>query len=706
MATSANALYVLRLVLGGVRRRAFAPSSTRAFSDFNSAPGYAEPPSFLEADEGEYAEAAEFLPDREATESPPVPWPTVFSHGAPRPHRSQPCDIVARLVASNKLSAARKVVDELAALHTPVQHRKIYLGPAIACLQPTDEGRRDFLFWMGLYPARGATPNLIPLRREWEPIAHRILAESIDDAAFLTDFLELAGRKGLLNVILPIFVAPITAILPPHESEAAIARAIASYRATCRPKSTSSLGRTLAALTDSQTGIWWNKYLRALAIAEYHDNAIALLHSPPSGVRFDSWTRAMVLGEDMTKQRRADVAMAHQYGLMKKAKRADALAALIDDPPPSRRMLAKYLARVLDRTQRDLPPVSELADTQRLLLQERPELLGALYRKFTAHIGDGPVRGSSVRHAWWAHAEMLRHARAGDHAEAVRTFRRRFLWVGLPPTSVGGVDASRAPRRLPNKRIICSLIPSILAPMSPAERAAYRAAYYAPSRRLSPSLKPNQYTHLAFVRAETLAGGPTAAMEVVQNIVEVGMDPGLPAWSALLLSLMGRGDVDAALHLLDSMERRAPFGTETRRMPAPSGRTYAGLVRIAVKHGRIGVAADLMRRYQKHAELVDGELESIEGFLAHEKRRDRTPEEIAVEKRNQGSLIRELDRLEGDDVKPRIRMLFERQRRKGGKEKEGEEKEDEEKGDKVTDENGGEEKVMGEQGEEDKSAFA
>ncbi|BEI92293.1 uncharacterized protein CcaverHIS019_0411130 [Cutaneotrichosporon cavernicola] len=667
MATSANALYVLRLVLGGVRRRAFVPARTRTFSDSSSMPGHAQPQSFLEADDGEYAAADEFLPDRVATEAAPVPWPTVFEHGARRPRQAQPCDIVARLVASEKFGSARKVVDELTALHTPVQHRKIYLKPALACLEPTDEGRRGFLFWMELYPARGATPNHSVLRKEWAPIVHRVLAENIDNPAFLIEFFELSGRKGLLNVVLPIFVAPLASVLPPHQSEEAVSRAIAAYRATCRPKSDSKVGRNLASLTDIQTELWWNKYIRALAIVEHHEPAAALLHSPPSGVRFQSWARAMVLGEDMSKQQRADAA--RSQGSQGGPRRDGDLWQLIDNPAPGRenRELAKHLERVLDRTQNDLPHVGTLADTQRLLLRLRPELLGALERWFTEPSRDSLVEddGTSIRHQWWAHAEVLRHARDGDHVEAVRTFRRHFLWVGLPPTNVGTGEIEKRPRRLPNKRIVCSILPSILALLSPAERATYRKAFYASFRSLAPTLWPNQFTHLAFVRIEAYTGGPTAATEAMQNIVEAGLNPGLPAWTALLLSMMGRGDTEAALHLLNSMERRAPL-TETRRMPPPTGRTYAGLVRVAAKHGHISVAAALLRRYQKHGES-GGELGSLEAFFGNVKRRSRTPEELAEEKRSQAAVLRELDRLDGDDLKSRIQVLFERKRGHGNK---------------------------------------
>ncbi|GMK56832.1 hypothetical protein CspeluHIS016_0306720 [Cutaneotrichosporon spelunceum] len=677
MATSANALYVLRLVLGGVRRRALISASTRTYSHSSPMPGYAQSLSFLEADEGEYAAASEFLPERVATEAPPVPWPTVFEHGARRPRRAQPCDIVARLVASEKYGAARKVVDELKALHTPVQHRKTYLKPALASLESTDEGRRNFLFWMELYPARGATPNHPALRKEWAPIVHRVLGENIDNAAFLAEFLELAGRKGLLNVVLPIFVVPLAAILPPHQSEEVVSRAIASYRASCRPKSSSQVGRNLASLTDIQTELWWNKYLRALAIVEHHEPAVALLHSPPLGVRFQAWARAMVLGEDMSKQRRADDSKTQG-----KPKCDGALLQLIDSPVLDRdnRELAKHLARVLDRTRKDLPRVGMLADTQRLLLRLRPELLPTLERWFTERSRDNLVEdeGTSVRHQWWAHAEVLRHARDGDHVKAVRTFRRHFLWVGLPPTSVGTGDMERRPRRLPNKRIVCSILPSILALLSPVERTAYRKAFYSSFRSLAPAFWPNQFTHLAFVRIEAYTGGPTAATEVVQDIVEVGLNPGLPAWTALLLSMMGRGDTEAALHLLDSMERRAPL-SETRRMPPPNGRTYAGLVRVAAKHGHIHVAADLLRRYQKHGE-TSGELGSLEAFFGDLKSRHRTPQEIADEKRTQAAVLRELNRLDGDDLKSRIQVLFERKR---GNDEHGKEKGLSEQGDDV-----------------------
>jgi hypothetical protein len=273
---------------------------------------------------------------------------------------------------------------------------------------------------------------------------------------------------------------------------------------------------------------------------------------------------------------------------------------------------------------------------------------------------------------------------------------------------VGVADEEQRARRLPNKRIITSLIPSIMALLGPAERVAYRKAYYASSRSLAPVFWPNRYTHLAFVRAEAHTGGPTAATEVVQNIVEVGQNPGLPAWTALLLSLMGRGDVEAALHLLDAMERRAPL-SETRRMPPPSGRTYAGLARIAAKHGRTSIAANLLQRYRKHGG-VGGELGSLEAFFADVKRRDLTPEQVAEERRSQAATLRELDRLDRDDQNRLVRDLFDRRRHYDEREKEGEEKRAGgagEKGEERAEEHkGAEAKVPGEHGEEKTSAFA
>lgn len=695
MATSANALYVLRLVLGGAVRRTFSTATAPRQRPFGIPPAPAWPSttsttgsSFLEADEGDYEAAAEFLPEREAKEASPVPWPTVFHHaGEPKPHSARPCDLVARLAAGNKLGPARKVADELKALHTPIMHRKMYLPAALASLSPTPEGKRNFLFWLDLYPNRVATLNTPTLRREWEPVAYRLIAEYLDDAKFLGDFLVLAGRKGLLNALFPIMVVPLTATLPPQESEQVVERAIAAYHATCRPAtSNSERAQRFRRTVDTQTTQWWNKYLRALTIVGWRDSALALLHSPPEGVRFTRFTRSMVLSQDVTKQARADEARTIKERNEAKALRManakrpadveDALTTFINNPPEGQRLLAKYLSRALDRTQLDLPPVAELADTQRLLIScDRPDLLQAFEDRFLARRADSPT-AADVRFQWWAHAEILRYSRDGEHVEAIKAFRRRFLWVGLPATTVGADELAVAARRLPSQRIITSLLPSILALLSGTERQAYLVAYYSPERTLAPILGPNEYTHLAFVRAAGLAGGPSAAMEVIQLISDKGHDPGRPAWSALLLNLMGQGQADAAFEVLSGMEREAPFGHSGFRMPAPSGRTYAGLVRLCVHHGRVDEAVEVLRRFKaynkEHATDADdaAALEGVENFLAGLQRssKRRSPEEIAHDVRTQAKVKLEMDRLEGEDLNSRVRMLYERRRRKEAKE--------------------------------------
>lgn len=679
MATSANALYVLRLVLGGPVRRAFftpapAPISrawgVRSNSSWSPQPQTqtAQSPSaasFLEADEGDYTEAAEFLPDREAKEASPVPWPTVFSHpGDPKPRKPEPCDLVVRLASSHKLEAARKVAMDLKALGTWIHHRKMYLGPAMESLSPTEQGRRNFMFWLNLYPVRGVTPNTAKLRAEWEPVVYRLIAEHIDDPAFLGDFLLLAGRKGLLNVVFHILITPLVSMLPPQESEALVDKAVAAYITACRPKGTSFRSSRLRRTADRQIDRWWNEYIRALVIVGYNEHARALLHSPPVGVRFFPFTRSITLGYDVTKPANANAARAESH-----IDRNDPLTAMIKSPRPGQEVLAALLERVLDRTQLNLPHVAELADAQQQLLSsERPELLELLEQQFLGSHVDGRSN-VGVRVQWWAHAEIMRHARNGEHAEAIKAFRRRFLWVGLPATSVG-VDelATAMPWRMPNQRIITTMIPSILALLSPTDRQVYLVAYYS-QRGFAPNLRPNEYTHLAFVGSAGLAGGPLAALAVMEVIAEKGYDPGTPAWSALLLHLMAKGRSTSAMEVLAGMERRAPFGGSGFRMPAPAGRTYSGLIRMCTNRGHMDQAVEILRRFEQYvkstgerAELL-AEFDGTKSFLGRLQHSETGPQQTAKESRTQAKLKYELERIDSEDVNSRMRRLFERKRR-------------------------------------------
>lgn len=730
MATSANALYVLRLVLGGPVRRTFFTSTAPRQRALGLPPGATWPtqpqtptvpttptPSFLEADETDYAEASEFLPDRESKEPSPVPWPTVFRHeGEPKPHQPLPCDLVARLAASQKLGPARKVAEELKALHWPITHRKLYLDAALGSLNLTEEGRRNFLFWLALYPNRPATLNTPTLRDEWEPVAYRLIAEHIDDPKFLGEFLILAGRKGLLNVVFPILITPLVAVMPPQESEVLVERALDAFRATCRPsQSNSRRARYFRRLADKQVEQWWNKYLRTLVIVGHTESAYALLHSPPTGVRFSSFTRSITLGHSITKRIRADEAHTETT----KVDSNDPLMALVNNPPPGHSLLAQQIARALDRTQLNLPLVAELAYIQRLLLLERPDLLATFEERFLARRADSPTP-VDVRFQWWAHAEILRLARDGNHAEAVKTFRRRFLWVGLPPIWVGTETLTPAARRLPTQRVITTLIPSILALLSPNERETYLVAYYnaASQGGLARTLAPNEYTHLAFVRAASLTGGPAAATGAMKLIADKGYDPGRPAWTVLLLNLMGQRQAEAAFSVLSGMERRAPFGTSGFRMPTPNGRTYAGLVRLCVNHGRVDDAVNVLRRFRKYVrETGEGadeaaDLGRTESFLANVKRSGskRSAEAIAEDIRTRTQVKLELDRLEGEDVSSRMWMMYERKSREDW---DGEVMEAQRKEGVVSEAEGaaGEEKrVVGEErraaGEEKESAFA
>ncbi|WOO81543.1 uncharacterized protein LOC62_03G005064 [Vanrija pseudolonga] len=610
MASSANALYVLRLVINGgegtlrtataLRRfstaalsaRDHAPtlSQSRAYAAAPSS-SLAATPDFLEPDNEEYVGAEAFLPTRQGHPHAPIPWPTLFSHetGA-KPAPARPCDLLARLVAENKLGPARKVHDELRALHTDILHREIYLSAAVSSLASTPEGRANFLFWMGLIPNRPATPATPVLKNTWHPIVYRLIGEHSEDLQFISNFLTLAGKKGLLPAVLPSLITPLVAICPPHVSERILESAIAAYLSVTVPKTSTSAraDRNRTRATDQVTG-FWNRYLRALAIAGWDESARALLFSPPKGISWSRFSRSVVLGQGLERRDTAAAARAE-------AEEENPFGILNRNNVPA---LAIGLRQALNSDQ--LPHVSRLADLQRqlLALPKRTSLIRRFRNRFTRPPSTPAGRSTpTMREVWWWHAEIVRLAQDGRPEDAIRVFREHFLWVGLPPTNVAKSDEPSYgfTRLVPSARINTSVLRSILALLPIDELSEYQQQYLRLARSTAPSLQPNEYTHLAFIREMTYRQGPVAGTTALHAIVEAGLDPGAPAWSALVLSLCGRGQVSGAIQVLDGMEKRAKIGDSGIRMPLPTARTYAGAIRLLMQNGHRTEAQALLVR--------------------------------------------------------------------------------------------------------------
>lgn len=645
MAASANASYVLRLVLQRTapqrrfstavlsqtrteqptRRAAVASSSLLA-----SAPVERD---FLEPESEDYSGAAEFLPDRQLKEPSPIPWPRLFRHDEPQPPQkhAKACDLVARLVAEGRLEPARKVYEELRALHTPIQHRAIYLSAAMSSLKPTPQGRADFLFWLELVPNRPATHNNPTLRERWDPIIQRLLAEHFTDQRFVADFLILAGRKGLCPTVLPLITAPLAAMMKPEVSERIFEATLDAYvGSVTSATSLSDRAAKVAELVTSQRGYYWNLYLRSLALAGWDDSARALLFSPPEGVTWSRHTRNIVLGQGLTIREAKGKARASTSAAA--GGHTDPLQAVMQSPVSS--PLSRDLRRALNSS--NLPTVTDLADLQgRLIHIGRKELFDHFRRRFCYPPSTPRGRKApTVQEMWWHHATIKRLADAGDHIEAVKVFRERFLWIGLPPASAAedtNPDYSYL-RRIPDIRVITTVLPSILACLPANEARAYHQSYL--KQTLPPALEPTEYTHLAFVRQLGHLQGQEAATTAIQSIAVSGRDPGQPAWNALLLKLTGTGSVDAALAVLQGMETQAPFARNLR-MPPPTGRTYAGLIRLCMQHGREDQASVLLDKFKtwsiaRATEDDKLQLKSVEGDLtAYQHGRARqTPAEI------------------------------------------------------------------------------
>jgi hypothetical protein len=117
----------------------------------------------------------------------------------------------------------------------------------------------------------------------------------------------------------------------------------------------------------------------------------------------------------------------------------------------------------------------------------------------------------------------------------------------------------------------------------------------------------------------------------------------LPAWSALILALQGRGDVRAATRLLESLEtgEAVPMAVanpadpskakakgktatatatsevrgKTAVLPPPSARTYVGLIQMAARAGHPEQAEAYLDRFRKYITGLGGSAEAVAAVL-------------------------------------------------------------------------------------------
>ncbi|KAK4686026.1 hypothetical protein P7C73_g4115, partial [Tremellales sp. Uapishka_1] len=300
---SKNALYVLGLVWRG--QQATRTLSTAVLHHpfaVDVAPvSESRTDSFLESETTEYQSIGSTLPPRSNIPKP-IPWPTLFPDPAQAvasptvsskittpPLVRKPCDLLSSLVASNRLSAARTVHSELVSLHTPIQHRFIYLDAALASLDGAEKGKEEFLFWMTLYPNRPATVSHPGLKQIWLPVVSRLVNEYPSDTDFLASFLHVSAQKGLLPVVLSPIMTHLVLLAPPVRSRSILESAVREYElATTSVDSSTERAQWQRTIVGPQIQSWWKQYVRGLAMAGYKAEAKALFDSPPRGVTFDA----------------------------------------------------------------------------------------------------------------------------------------------------------------------------------------------------------------------------------------------------------------------------------------------------------------------------------------------------------------------------------------------------------------------------------
>ncbi|KAL7424535.1 hypothetical protein Q5752_000219 [Cryptotrichosporon argae] len=629
-------LHVLRLVLyrgytssavplHAVDARAlFAPSS----SPF-SLPASTLPPGradFLEPESAEYERATSLLP-RQTLPAAPVPWPSLFPHEPPRARaRARPCDLVARLVAEDRLRAARTVVGELRALHTPIQHRALYLRAALSALAddaasaPAD-AKAGFLSWLALCPNRPATRNTPALRAAWEPVLARVLTHAADHA-FVAAFLELAGAKGLLPTVMGPVVPLLATLVPPDLSGDAMRRATAAYRQSTaggqsQSKSNSKRASARAAIVDAQIAGWWNTYARAVFLAGWGELA------PPSGVTWDAVTLAFYAGETLAPNAAADDdADADGPSPVKASADADSAAHLAVPGRPD--LLARMQAALAARTTiapRDLAVL--LRD-----LAPFPAARAAFAARFCAA---RPGRASLTRaEAKYACARMLVLRSRGAHDGALRVFAATFHWLGLPPLGRAiaapselrsragagpGAGARRhaPPRAVPDIHAVSAVLPAVLA--DPSTRLeTYHAAYLALVPTLPPALRPVSHTHAAFVHASP----KQYAARTVQRILDAGLDPGPAAWAALFAKLVRAGNVPAAMRVIHAMEQGKTMGKAVMVPPSLDMLHKARKLLLPFEHEEEAKVIDALIKRRSETEIKSRALATEPGDEAQE----------------------------------------------------------------------------------------
>ncbi|KAI9633826.1 uncharacterized protein MKK02DRAFT_28586 [Dioszegia hungarica] len=512
---------------------------------------------FLEPSSDEYSSAALSLTAREPTLTPE--WATLYPLSSTPAIRPRPltrrCDALARLVHDGDIRAARCMHYELSELHVGIQRRAIYLTAAVAVLRPSDKGKAAFLFWLELVPNRPAVRSHPGIKGVWKPVVDRLINEYSADKSFLSDFLFLAARKGILPTVLGPIMRHLAYITPVRELQEMMSRLEEVYLAgTTSRRSLSTRAAAHAAYAQLRVQEMRNSFLRAVAAAGWKYQAEHMLQD---GQGWTDFTRAYV------EERKA-------VGEAKAEPASDAAVSLAE--------------RVL-RAKAGKTSPSNLANLiEALEINQRPRLLEILERRVTGGVDD------SRRETWW-HAKMLLGRRRGwSNQDIIKLFDQHFLWVGFPPTNLafGIIDPatskSYSDTKLTASPHILSTVFRALLPLLPSP-LEFHKSYLSLSSTLSPRLRPTTVTHIVLLREITFLQGPSAGLLGLRNMVDAGILPSLGVYEAILFSMAGRGEWAGLQGILGGMEAGVEIAPGVK-MAEPRKETYEAIKGILLKAER------------------------------------------------------------------------------------------------------------------------
>ncbi|WVQ94931.1 hypothetical protein IAU59_002017 [Kwoniella sp. CBS 9459] len=643
MSSNRNALYVLRLVLGGQRNLASqsAPAvrsihhhargrslSTASLAsrdsevdntspstgskpahgdaiDFivsnraqvsKSEEGESTLPSFLESESSEYQTVSLTLP-ASSYHPEPIEWPTLFPH--PHDARSHPrygsthgqkmCNPLYRLVAQERYTDALSVLNELTSHKVHIQNRHVYLEPMIASLKAGNGAAA--LKWFAIYPNRPATLNNPDLKRIWEPVINLFITDRkgiASDLEFLDAFLVTAGRKGLLPTLLPPILVHLAFSVPAYRSQPLLDKCISAYvQHTTSDESESVRAQVQREAVRPQTERWWASYLRKLIIAGWKEDAKRVYESRPMEVEWDSFTEKMVRETLFEYQEAED------------GPKADTGSTSITDTPA----LAKQLRSALH----ELPTPSHLASLIRaishpLIAHDHPTLLSRFERRFTRPLDTHPGRTSpTTQRKLWLHAEILNLQREGQHDKAIKLFRDSFIWIGLPDhplnaaDSTGSVLIDESEKIYPTIQLTTTILPSLIYTLpNPLKEsiAPFFDSYLSSVSSFPPSLRPVPATFSVLLRELTHHRGSLAGLRALRSIANNGLSPGESGYAGVLLALAGKRHTGYMWSLLNQAERE-PGGVGQR--------TYRGLMAVLIK---TGMGKDAEKIYWRAREVL------------------------------------------------------------------------------------------------------